>query len=320
MSRATGFSYSSIFSSLDNVLSQKNAIQKYFIRIIHLHATSENPGVLIVDSSQLTKLYAKNIEGLCYDYNGCMKGIFKGLTNVTLAWSNGKITIPIEFDFWISRRAIKDTKLYAKKTEISKELIMRWKKHIPFKYIVLDGEYGNEPFLRFLEKNSILYSIRIACNRKVYIKGIEAQLKKHPALKLIRNEKYKTALGCYKGIPAYFTVHKRKGKKGSKQIVFIISNIVGLSAKEHVLAYSLRWPIEKMFRTLKQSLGIKECQSTNAKKQEAHIYATFLAFVELEKIKIDKQKKSPEQVLHQIRFQTSFKRTPLFDVLEGLTM
>ena len=165
---------------------------------------------------------------------------------------------------------MKDINLYRKKIAISQELIKKWKQRIPFAYVALDGEYGNQYCLNFLKENNLKYSIRIACNRKIYSNGVEAQLKKHPNLKLIRNEKYKIVYGSYKGIPAYFIAHKRKGKNGSKQVVYIVSNIEGLSAKAHVLAYSRRWPIEKMFRTLKQSFGIRECQSTSAKKQEAH--------------------------------------------------
>lgn len=320
MSRSTGFSYSSISNSLDCFISNKKAIQKYLISLIHLYSTKENPGVLISDSSQLMKPYARKIEGLGYDYNGCMKAVFRGITNTTLAWSNGKITIPIEFDFWISKKSIKKPNRYRKKTEIAKDQIFKWKNKIPFKYVLLDGEYGNEEFIRFLKKNDILYSIRMACNRNVCINGIKAQLRNHITLKLVRNQKYKMAFGYYKGIPANFIAHKRKGKKGSKQIIFIVSNIEGLCAKEHILVHKKRWPIEKMFRTLKQSLGITECQSTSAKKQEAHIYATFLAFVELEKMKIDKKKKSPEKVVHEIRFQNSFKKMSSFNELEGLIM
>ena len=91
--------------------------------MIHRYSTTKNPGVLISDSSQLMKLYAKKIEHLSYDYNTCMKGVFKGITNVVLAWTNGKITIPLEFDFWVRKKQMKDINLYRKKTAISQELI-----------------------------------------------------------------------------------------------------------------------------------------------------------------------------------------------------
>lgn len=126
--------------------------------------------------------------------------------------------------------------------------------------------------------------------------------------------------GVYKGQEMYFIAHKRNGPNKTKQIVFIASNLEGLTPKQHVQAFSLRWPIEKMFRTLKQSLGVKDCQSTSIKKQRAHIFATFMAFAELEQQKIFKKKKSPEQVLKKIRFQNKPKQSSALSFLEGLVM
>ena len=128
------------------------------------------------------------------------------------------------------------------------------------------------------------------------------------------------AKGFYKGLEMYFIAHKRKGPKGKSQIVFIASNLEKLTAKQHVKAYELRWPIEKMFRTLKQYLGIQDCQSTSEEKQSAHIFATFAAFTELEILKISKKKKSPEEVIREIRFQNSFKKISELNLLEGYIM
>ena len=149
---------------------------------------------------------------------------------------------------------------------------------------------------------------------------MEAQLKNHNAFKFKKNEKYKMAKGTYKGMKMYFIAHKRKGPNGTSQIVFIASNLENLSAKQHVKAFSLRWPIEKMFRTNKQSLGVQDCQSTSIQKQRAHIFAIFVAFTELEKQKIIKKKKSPEQVLRKIRFQNTPKKNSQLDLLKGQIM
>ena len=75
-----------------------------------------------------------------------------------------------------------------------------------------------------------------------------------------------------------------------------------------------------MFRTLKQSLGIQHCQSNSIQKQRAHIFATFLAFTELEIQKIAKRKKSPEQVLKIIKLKKRLKLDPEFHLLEGFVM
>ena len=59
MSRSTKFSYSSISKSLDCIFTKEKDLQSYFMAMIHRYSTTKNPGVLISDSSQLMKLYAK---------------------------------------------------------------------------------------------------------------------------------------------------------------------------------------------------------------------------------------------------------------------
>jgi hypothetical protein len=99
-----------------------------------------------------------------------------------------------------------------KKTAIDKDLINNLKNEIPFEYVALDGDYGNEYFLRFLHENNLKYSIRMPKNRRDNIDGVSALLCKQNTFKFIKNERYKIAKGTYKGIPAYFTCHKRRGK------------------------------------------------------------------------------------------------------------
>lgn len=320
MAEDLGISYHSIYSYFDVAAAQEKYIKNFLIRVIKSYATKGNPGILIVDCTQLVKLYAKKKGCICYDYNSSMSLVLKGMSCVTTAWTNGKILIPLDFGFWIRKKDLNDDPKYKKKTDIAKELITLWKDKIPFRYVALDGDYGNESFLYFLHKTRLKYSIRMPKNRVVVINGIATQLKNHNAFKLVKNERYKTAKGTYKGIPAFFTCHKRRGKKGSKQIVFVISNLENLTPKQHILAYEHRWPIEKFFRTSKQHLGIHHCQSASPQKQRAHIFAIFLAFSELEMLKIDKKKKSPEQALKIIKDQNRFKKKPELTLLEGLVV
>ena len=320
MSTALGIPYSSIYQFFDDFEHYKDGIQDFFATIVKLHATKENPGVLIVDTTHILKLYSKKLKVLCYDRNGSIKLVAKGISCVTAAWTNGKVLIPLDFDFWIRKPELGENEKYKKKTEISEELIRKWKNKIPFAYVSLDGDYGSEYFLSFLHNFCLSYFVRMPKNRHVVIDGKELALADHPVFQLKRNERYKTVKCFYKGIPAYVTSHKRKGPKGKKQIVFVISNVKGLSPKQYIEAYQLRWPIEKMFRTVKQYLGLQQCQSRFVENQRAHIFATFLAFTELEIQKENKNKRSPEEVLKDLRVQNTAKINPKFKLGEGFIM
>jgi Transposase DDE domain len=92
--------------------------------------------------------------------------------------------------------------------------------------------------------------------------------------------------------------------KNTKEVVFIVSSIKR-TAKEHVIEYGKRWAVEKFFRTSKQHLGLIDCQSTSNKKQRLHIFSALISYAILETTRIDKKKKSIEDVLHLIRHQNS---------------
>jgi hypothetical protein len=313
-------SYYSVYRSFYDFEHRKKDIQNYFINLVHLYATEENPGILVVDSTQIKKLYSKKSNLLSYDRNGSMKTVLKGISCVVAAWTNGKIVIPLVFDFWVREKDIKDDRQYRKKTEISRELIVEAHGKIPFAYVALDGAYGNEEFLLFLYAYHLKFSVRMPSNRKVVIDGIEENLKKHPALRLVRNERYKKIQGFYKGIPVIIVAHKRKGKNNTKQVVFIVSNIQGLSAKQHVKAYACRWPIEKMFRSTKQKFGLENCQCIPEEKHKAHVTFVFLAFTEAELTKITNRQKSTEESARFIRGQILPKMNPGYNDWKGLVM
>jgi len=310
MALSLGVSKHSFYDYFKDFEHEKKRIQDFAIIMINLFATEENPGFLISDTTQILKLYGNKIKTLCYDRNGSIKLVAKGMSCVAFAWANGKVIIPLDFDFWIRKKDIKDNREYRKKTEITEELLLEWKEQIPFKYVILDGDYGNEPFLRFLHEIGLLYFIRMPKSRIVITDGKELSLAEHPFFKLNRNERYKTARCTYKGIPAYVTSQKRKGPKGTKQVVFVISNVEGLAPKQYIDIYDLRWPVEMMFRTLKQYFGLQECQCQSEGAQEAHVFANFLAFTIIEIQKYIKKKKSLEQVLKLLRPQETVKTNP----------
>ena len=99
MSYELGIPYSSIYRFLDPKCFNEKAFKNYLISMVHIHATKENPGVLVSDCSQIIKLFSKKLSCIGYDRNGSIKLVVKGISCVTLAWTNGKIIIPLSFDF-----------------------------------------------------------------------------------------------------------------------------------------------------------------------------------------------------------------------------
>ena len=301
MSKEINISKKQLYEVYKNSENNAKEIESALLEKVKIHSRKSRISVLIIDPTVIRKWFANHIECLAYDYDGVIHKSKKCLTVVIAAWTNLKMTIPLDFNFWINRWLI--TK-YKKKTELAEELILKLSNLINFNYVALDGAFASKNMIEFFVKNSINFCMRIAKNRVIISqKGIRAQLQNHSELKFKRNQCYKTIKGTYKGLSCFFTAHKRYQKnRRSYQIVFIISNL-NIPAKEQAKAYGIRWNIEKMFRTMKQSLGLGDCQCLSQKKQAAHIFSVFLTYAKLEEQKIYKRKKSPEEILKKIRGQ-----------------
>lgn len=279
-------------------------IKSLLMKMVEKQYKKTNPSVLILDPTVIRKWFAKDIENIAYDYDGIINKSKRCLVPVVSAWTNLKITIPLDFKFWVNKQFVKN---YRKKTDIAQELILEQYRQLKIDYVTLDGAFASEGMINFFIKNDINFCMRMAKNRVIISQnGTKAQLQKHPELKFKKNERYKTIKAFYKGLSCYFTAHKRYNKNGkSYQIVFIVSSL-NILPKEQADAYKIRWNIEKTFRTMKQSLGLGDCQCVSFEKQKLHILSVFLAYAKLEEQKICNRKKSPEEVLKKVRQ----KKTP----------
>ena len=301
MTRYNNMSYSEAYVRLGDSDELAQQCIDFIHSLIHNLATEENRGYLLIDFTMLQKAYAHKIENITYDYDGTINDTTKGLSTGVICWSNGKIIIPFNFSYWLRKKDAGDA--YKKKTELAQELIKQTHLDgISFSEVILDGAFASKGMIDFLEKEGINYTMRIPKNRIIENETATTNLSKHPDLILYRNERSKTAFGSYKGHNAYFTVQKRKAKSGKISKVFIISS-VNRTSKEHIKRYDERWPEEKVFRTSKQNLGLKDCQSIFFQKQRLHFYLVMTSHTILSLARIYQNAKSVEEVLNPIRFK-----------------
>jgi len=304
MSRATGFSSKKLYAFYEDAANNYEYIKKALLEKANSHYKKDKINALIIDASMLKKQFSRKIEGVTYDRDGVSSRIERGISFVSAAWTNNKTTIPLNLNFWFNKKSA-PIGTYRKKSYISMDLILDLKNRLMFDLAILDGGFASIEMINFFECNQLKYLMRIPKNRKVISeRGICEQLQKHPELRLIRNQRYKTIKAYYKGTKCYITAHKRVNRKNRREVIYLVSN-VKVQPKKQAELYKIRWVIEKSYRTLKQKLGIGHCQATSLEKQRAHILATFFAYACLEEQKYFSKKKSPEAVLADLRTQKS---------------
>ena len=177
-----------------------------------------------------------------------------------IAWSNGKITIPLAIKVY--RKENGKTKI-----DLAIELIdiaVKTFKIRP-KYITFDSWYGATKLLRKIDKLNWIFVTQIKRNRK--FNGIQ--------LKLFRLNPYWIHTGkLTNGLNVSVVRH---GKK------YFATNDLSLSKQDILSMYRGRWTIETIFKMLHSKLGLDECQARSINSQNAHFHLTLLAFVVLEK-------------------------------------
>lgn len=276
----------------------------------HFHKIKN--GWLVVDDTALSKIYAQYIEGIHWIYNSSLKRPERGLCIVVIAWTNGDITIPIGFDWWFSKKI--DKEKHQTKIKIAQKLVNSVYDITYFRKLLADAAYISVDMIAFLNGLQVSFITRIHSSRKVETEdGTCVQMKNHPKLKLMKNLRSKIVKAKVKGYWVNIVVFKRKKKNSYEhEKVFLVTNIYA-KADEIIKMYDIRWKIEPMFRTLKQSLGLMHCSARSISKQTLHINAGFFGYAFLQHQKFYKKFSCPEDVIKSLRDSKLRTVTGLFN-------
>ena len=245
MSREHGISYQKLYKTAQNTEAIPLIKQKLFDE-----ANSLQDGrfgkILSFDFTAIRKPYSQCIEGVTYDRDGCSRRAEKCFSLGFLFLGNGSTTIPLDYTYWFRKKDV-EVGRYRKKVDLTMEIMTKLDRRVPYDIAIFDGAFAQKRMFDFLEKQESKFIMRIPKNRNIItVDGVKALIKNHPSLTLVRNERYKTVAAECAGRTYFITAHKRRGKKGKKEVVYLISNIA-MTPKDYVEAYKQRWGDEKFF-------------------------------------------------------------------------
>ncbi len=263
---------------------------------------------LIIDLTNILKPFANKMSGSEMSYissSGSFSNAYKVSVGVI---TDGFTTLPFSTDFVFST-AIQDTFSPDPKTaiQIAKNVIYRvcrlfFRSNI---IVVLDGAYASENLLQFCISNGFAVEVRMHANRVIEYKKQKIALKKileSGALRLGKKKQNRTIKVIWRGLSLYVTISRRIDKHGNKTHIFTAATYKA-EPRQHAKNYKARWLIERFFRTVKQSLGLNDCQSTSFDTQFKHIRSVLLAYAKVQLYKLQHKLKTPEDALRRIREQ-----------------
>lgn len=251
---------------------------------------------LLIDGTLINKQYSQFIEGTGWHYNTKLhkrQVSYKGL--VSAIYVNNK-TLPIDINFLWSREYTHLQKF--SKDEIIKNMIMTTKEKLSHLKlcVVMDGEFATKNILQWALDNKIDVELRMHSNRKVMYKGKLQIIRDIPTLQLKGNRFARTIQVKWHNMLLFITAQRRSDKDGCETTVYLVSTYVAIPMN-HVATYKIRWHIEEMFRTCKQSLGLTSCQSTKKQTQLNHVTSVLVAYALLQLHYKKWKYKTPEDAL-----------------------
>jgi hypothetical protein len=252
----------------------------------------------LVDDVLLEKRYAKLIEGISFQRNTSTHTSSKSLCTVVIMVGDGRYYIPVTHKFWVNKEIMGSD--YQTKHEIAKELLRSIIKYCNIRIVIADALYATIEFMKELNQLPLRFEMKMHANRVVILQSEEKAPIREAFKGKLKGRKWRTISIIWKGLTLFLTAYKRYNKYDECKIIYQVSNYCA-TASAHVNAYKRRWHIEKFFRTTKQSLGLKDCQSRSLTRQTNHIDKVFIAYTILQMERRKYKLKTPEAALKQIK-------------------
>lgn len=246
-------------------------------------------GWLIIDDTIISKQFARRIENVAWLYDSKIGRSILGINLVLIAWSNGKVTVPLALRVYQKKNGKTRIDLAVELIHYAKTL------GIKPKYITFDSWYAADKIFKAVRKCRWKFVTQLKSNRK--LNGIP--------LKEIQRNPYWMMLGKITGGTKVIVV--RNGKK------YFATNDLESSKREIFSRYRGRWEIETTFRALHSKLGLDECQARKLESQISHYHLCLMAYAVLEKESFI-QKKTIYKIKKNCSFSPEYANNILFEL------
>lgn len=253
---------------------------------------------VLIDDVLIQKIYAKFIEGLSFQRDSSTHTSPQSLCTVVIMVGDSEYYIPVTHKFWVSKEIMGSA--YQTKHEIAKELLRLLIKHCNIRVVIADALYATVEFMKELNQLKLRFEMKMHSNRVVTLQSGEEIAIREAFKRKLTGRRWRTISITWKGLPLFVTACKRYNKHDECKIIYQVSNYRA-TASAHFHAYKRRWHIEKFFRTSKQSLGLKECQSRSLIRQTHHIDNVFMAYTILQMERRKYKLETPEAALRLIK-------------------
>lgn len=234
-------------------------------------------GYLILDDTVLDKWYAKDIELVQSQYSGTHHRLVKGIGLVTLLWNSGSQPAQAE-------HITVDFRVYARKydgktkNQHARDMLeMAYLRKFTPQVVLMDCWYAATKTLKLINNLEWIFIAALKANRQMSLVPKEYR----PVADIA------TSGGIVCHMKKYGKVKVFKLVKTNSDVEYLATNDLSSTAPDVRNAAARRWKIEEYHRGAKQVTGSECCQARNQRAQRNHILCSILAFLALEKWRLE---------------------------------
>lgn len=268
-------------------------VVKPFVRKIE-----SEEGVLIVDDTIEEKLYTDENEIISWHHDHALGRSVKGVSILNFLYHCDGVSLPVSFDVIRKTKEVlneKTGKMVRKsektKNETMREILLSCVRdmHLVFSLVLADTWFSSSENMIFiketLEKHFI---IPLKCNRKVALSKTDKQQGRFTRIESISFQENHSITAYLEGVPFPVLLLKQvfTNEDGSQGILYLCASDINSESDTIIKNYQKRWRIEEYHKSLKSNVGLSKSPTHTIRTQINHFFASMIAFVKLEKMKI----------------------------------
>lgn len=259
---------------------------------------SADEGVLIADDTIIEKAYTDENAMICWHWDHSQGRNVKGINLLTLLYSSQDLNTPVAVHLVEKTEGYVDaasgqTKYRSPKSknEITREMLLTAEsQQVQWRYFLADSWFSSAETMEFIHNRlKKSYVMAVESSRTVAVSQRERFDGRFERVDAIAYPDDGSPLEVYLRSVKHRVLLVRRvftNKDGSQGVQYLLSNDTTLNAEQVATIYKRRWKVEEYHKSLKQHTAIGKSPTKTVETQANHIYASIIAYIKLEGIKL----------------------------------
>ncbi len=262
-----------------------------------LRSVEKSHSVLIVDDTIFEKPHTDESEINTYHYDHSKGKSVKGINAVNLIHETDGIRLPLSMSIVHKDKLVEENGKQKRKSSKTKNKLFREQflqavhNEVLFSVVLGDIWFGNVKNMELITSNGKQFIMPLKTNRQVLLyQGASQQKKEYVPVESLGLEEGTPVKVWLKGYSKPLLLCKQvfKNKDNSTGTLYLVASDLTVTYSDITMTYQRRWAVETYHRSLKNNTSVCASPTKTIKTQCNHIYASVMAFVKLEAIKVKK--------------------------------